>query len=170
MKEITELAEKKNQWLYSQVDVAYPTAESIKGKNLYKERCESCLYTPLQQAATDKPLEAEIHKVDFHRLTVMFAQLQAAQFQSGNQEGEESAWILEFFAQIIFSELHDIYLGFAEQRLIFGAIVTKEDNLVLVSDIAKGAEDINDQQVTNCLVQYLNLDTDQPDIWFSRNE
>lgn len=36
--EIPENAHKKNQWLFSQLDIAYPAKESLLGRDLYKSK------------------------------------------------------------------------------------------------------------------------------------
>ncbi|MDG3085668.1 hypothetical protein P7F88_05950 [Vibrio hannami] len=163
MKKIQELIDKKNQWLYSQVDVDFPTAESIKGKALYQHSNETNEYEQyLEQDAVD--LEVEIYKADFHRLTVMFAQLQASQYQE-----EQSAQILEFFAQIIFSEQHDIYLGFIEQKVAFGAIVTCDEDTTLISDIVVDSDNsmLSHQKVVFQLINFLGINHRQSNVWLN---
>lgn len=167
MEEIKGLVGIKNKWLASQVEVDFPTAESIKGRELYQKAEQSCIYKQLTTCSESSVEGLEIHKADFHRLTVIFAQLQSTQFQ-----GDESAWVLEFFAQIILSNEHALYLGFIDQKPVFAAIVSCEGTQVLVSDIAIAPENklLSYQDVAVQLTQLLELDTKHTDIWFCNYE
>lgn len=154
MSTIEALIERKNTWLSSQVDVEFPTAQSVKGRELYREKESRVRYSEL--GTVNKPLatDVELHKVDFHRLTILFAQLQAGQWP---QVAEQAA-ILEFFAQTILSDEHSLYLAFYQQQLIFAAILTQADDLALISDIAVAMDtDIaaSNQQIASYLAQEL---------------
>lgn len=138
MSAISALIEKKNLWLLSHVEVAFPTAESLKGKQLYLEQQQKATYTEYG-VETDKITSAhidDIYLVDFHRLTVMFAQLQAQLWS----EPEEQAWVLEFFAQITLSEQHPIYLGFSNGKPVISALVTEMDGELLISDVVSTSD------------------------------
>ncbi|MDV7103459.1 hypothetical protein R3X26_03455 [Vibrio sp. TH_r3] len=134
MSELTQLINKKQQWLLSQVDVTFPTPESILGRDLYVKHDNTIRYKPLDlDDRLDSSLLDALYLVDFHRLTVMFSQLQALRWE--NQREQE--YVLEFFAQIILSDQHDLYVGFKNNKAIISAIVTKEPlGHVLISDVA----------------------------------
>ncbi|WP_413283255.1 hypothetical protein [Vibrio sp. MA40-2] len=134
MSELTQLINKKHQWLLSQVDVTFPTPESILGRDLYIKHENTISYKLLDvDDGLDSSLLDDLYLVDFHRLTVMFSQLQALQWE----DKREQEFVLEFFAQIILSDQHDLYVGFKNNQAIIGAILT-EDKLghLLISDVA----------------------------------
>lgn len=130
---ISNIAQVKNSWLYQQVDVQFPTKESLKGLDLYKQQVVNRQYQTLNPADyTDSSFSTDdIYLVDFHRLTVMFALIQASQWQ--NETDQEM--IVEFLTQIIYSEPCSLYLGFTSGEPVAAAIVTKDNNSVLISDI-----------------------------------
>lgn len=133
------IVDTKNQWLWSQVDVEYPTAESVQGRALYQtliaeRQAEPLNVMPLEQ----KAILDDIFLVDFHRLTIMFALLQASQFEQKQQQ----ELLVEFFTQIIYSAPCSLYLGFVDGQPAAAAILTFDNNQVLLSDIV-----VNNTQV-----------------------
>lgn len=135
---LPKIAELKNQWLYQQVDVEFPTKESIAGLDVYKSAVSARQY----QTLTEVPLHEgiidveDIYLVDFHRLTVMFALIQASMWQNES----EQELIVEFLTQIIYSDPCSLYLGFKDGEAIAAAIVTRDEQSVLISDVAIKAE------------------------------
>lgn len=126
------IVDTKNQWLWSQVDVEYPTAESVQGRALYQSLIEARQTEPLDTVALEQQTVLDdIFLVDFHRLTIMFALLQASQFEQQQQQD----LLVEFFTQIIYSEPCELYLGFADGQPAAAAILTCQNNQVLLSDI-----------------------------------
>ncbi|WP_070966236.1 hypothetical protein [Vibrio sonorensis] len=126
------IVSKKNQWMKQHIDVQFPTKESIEGEKLYASRYQGSeiveLTTPLESHA---PIVEEIYKVDFHRLTVMFAILQSNCWPS---ESEQSL-ILEYLSQVIYQPPCTLFLGFKGQEPVAGGIVTEEVDSILVSDL-----------------------------------
>ncbi|WP_394126248.1 flavodoxin [Vibrio hepatarius] len=130
---IPQIAQVKNSWLYQQVDVQFPTKESLKGLELYKRAASAREYevlTELPSAETSFHSD-DIFLVDFHRLTVMFALIQASQWQNEF----EREMIVEFLTQIIYSEPCSLYLGFQSGEPVAAAIVTQTEQSILISDI-----------------------------------
>lgn len=138
---LPKIAETKNQWLYQQVDVEFPTKESIAGMELYKAAVTQRQYQLMAQVPTQDGTFADedIYLVDFHRLTVMFSLLQAGMWSSE----PEQQLIVEFLTQIIYSEPCSLYLGFKDGEAVAAAIVTVEPESVLVSDVAIKSESAN---------------------------
>ncbi|MGX9416555.1 hypothetical protein ACXJY6_10435 [Vibrio sp. RC27] len=121
----------KNQWLRQQVEVEHPTKESLAGCDLYMEQekhylCEAWCPLPILPQYLD-----DIYLVDFHRLTVTFALLQAEKYDSDLDKGH----IIEFLTQVIYSEPCELYLGYENGDPVACAIVTLKDNDLLVSDV-----------------------------------
>ncbi len=130
---IQALINKKNQWLYSQVDVKYPTEESLKGRDLYKlfqdspkEYISNWTSRPLVKGVVD-----DLYIVDFHRLTIVFACLFSKQWK----EKESQAYIVEFLTQIILEPDFPIFIGFKNGEPIGCALGTMADGEMLISDI-----------------------------------
>ncbi|WCE32584.1 flavodoxin [Vibrio sp. SCSIO 43137] len=157
MSAISALIEKKNHWLLSHVDVAFPTAESIKGRELYLQQQQKAQYTEHGVKPEKSPSAHidDIYLVDFHRLTVMFAQLQAQLWP----EPEEQAWVLEFFAQITLSDQHPMYLGFSNGKPVISALVTEMEGELLISDLVS-VTDVEDIKplFAHQLMEIMNTD------------
>lgn len=137
---IPQIAQVKNSWLYQQVDVQFPTKESLKGLELYKQVVSTREYQVLTELPTIETSfnSDDIFLVDFHRLTVMFALIQSSQWQNEF----EQEMIVEFLTQIIYSEPCSLYLGFQSGEPVAAAIVTQTEQSVLISDVVvKNDED-----------------------------
>ncbi|MEZ8722904.1 hypothetical protein AB6D66_17655 [Vibrio pomeroyi] len=128
--EIPEIAHNKNQWLFSQLDIAYPAKESLLGLDIYKKQLSQKTYQLLPQDQTPTQID-ELHKVDFHKLTVLFSLNQASAYQ----DEAERANILEFLSQIMLSDEHELYVGTKNGDVVASAIVTATDEELLISDV-----------------------------------
>ncbi|MFB9136884.1 flavodoxin [Vibrio olivae] len=121
----------KQQWLFQQVEVEFPTKESLEGRALYLEKeADVTMWETSSLASTFA--SDDIFLVDFHRLTILFAQLQSMRWS----DAEHQALIIEFLTQIIYSPPCELYLACQQGRPLAGAIVTRLDNEVLISDLA----------------------------------
>lgn len=148
----------KNQWLAQQIDVEYPTKESIAGRKVYLSKaqeqvCENI--EPSNMADVSYALE-DIYLVDFHRLTVMFALLQSQRWQ----DKKEQELIVEFLTQIIYSEPCQLYVGFHNGEPSAAAIVTEHDNSLLVSDIVVKPDNSDDEKRLFAASVLAKLNTD----------
>lgn len=128
--EIPEIAHNKNQWLFSQLDIAYPAKESLLGLDIYKKQLSQKTYQLLPQDQTPTQID-ELHKVDFHKLTVLFSLNQASAYQ----DEVERANILEFLSQIMLSDEHELYVGTKNGDVVASAVVTATDEELLISDV-----------------------------------
>ncbi|KGY11663.1 flavodoxin [Vibrio tubiashii] len=158
---IPQIVKIKNEWLYQQVDVEYPTKESIAGLALYKEKQASSCYETLQELPQGAGAFSvdDVFLVDFHRLTVMFSLLQARRWEvQADQE-----MILEFLSQIIYSEPCRLYLGFKSGEAVAAAIVTQSEGSSLISDVVSFNNYSRDDFIY-ALIKKLNLSlsTDSP--------
>ncbi len=121
----------KNQWLLSQVDVEFPTSESLEGRDVYQALSQQNQVTPFQPQACDEQLLQEIYLVDFHRLTVWFALLQATRGTSKHEQDR----LVEFFTQIIYSPPCQLFIGFHLGEPVAAGMVTQHEQSVLLSDL-----------------------------------
>ncbi len=158
-----EIVKIKNQWLKSHVDVEYPTPGSIKGCELYFSRREGTDCEPYScDVSADIPDGITIYPVDFHRLTVMFALMQA----SGFSDPVEQQNITEFLTQIIYSPPCTLYLGFFEDVPVLAGIVTQTEDAVLISDLVVDCvhSKLTLHQATSLLYRFLNLADTAPEL------
>lgn len=140
---IPNIADIKNQWLYQQVEVEFPTKESLAGLALYRAEVEGKEVVKLDSTASDVAFTQEdIFLVDFHRLTVMFALLQAGRWQKPTDQEV----IVEFLTQIIYSEPCDLYLGFQQGEPVAAAILTVNEQQALISDVVVKAQSTATEQ------------------------
>ncbi|WP_261886226.1 hypothetical protein [Vibrio pomeroyi] len=128
--EIPEIAHNKNQWLFSHLDIAYPAKESLLGLDIYKKQLSQKTYQLLPQDQAPTQID-ELHKVDFHKLTVLFSLNQASAYQ----DEAERANILEFLSQIMLSDEHELYVGTKNGDVVASAVVTATDEELLISDV-----------------------------------
>ncbi|MBW3696215.1 hypothetical protein EK599_10935 [Vibrio sp. T187] len=128
--EIPDIAHKKNLWLLSQIDVQFPTKESLAGSKLYQESLFNRQVQPFTPSQPSHSVD-EICLVDFHKMTVMFSLNQASSWKSK----ADQANMLEFFTQIILSDEHNLYLGLTNGEVVASAIVTAQSDELLISDI-----------------------------------
>jgi hypothetical protein len=156
------IANVKNQWLYSHVEVNYPTDESVAGRVVYQSSIATRSYKRLVERGThSEDFEvSNIYHVDFHRLTIAFALLQSTRWPGS----EERALIVEFLSQIIYSEPCRLFLGYEAGDAIAAAIVTQQDNMTLISDIV--APEGRADAIINGLCTKLNIqDTEKTPIF-----
>lgn len=92
MHSLEQLQAIKQAWLYSHIDVPYPTSESLSGWSVYKE-----LHIPTVNQTSIPTEHLEWHWVSFHKLTVWFAQYYASQLADSDVIKNE---LIEFFTQI----------------------------------------------------------------------
>ncbi|MGC9421147.1 MULTISPECIES: hypothetical protein [unclassified Vibrio] len=125
------IVDKKNNWLCQHVNVLYPTPESIQGRDLYLSLNRQQQVTPLAFNTQHGIHLNNIYLVDFHRLTIMFALLQASRCP----QEEQRALLVEFFTQIIYSSPCSLFLGFVDTQPVAAALLTECEQSVLISDI-----------------------------------
>ncbi|GAM60143.1 hypothetical protein JCM19232_476 [Vibrio ishigakensis] len=118
--------------MLSHVEVDYPTRESILGKAVYLDLMDSASVMPYSKGDANSSIEWI--KVDFHKMTVMFAHF----FANNAAVTEESQTVLlEFMAQITLDDNPSLYLAFDKGETVTTAIVTESDTELLISDFHK---------------------------------
>ena len=162
------LYNKKNEWLASQVDVEFPTSESIKGRALYLDALTSRVLEPLL-VAESASATIEWHLVDFHRLTIMFSLLQSKMWENE----ETQSYIVEFLTQIILDPDYSLYVGFSEGEAVYAAIICSEQDVVVVSDIVGVSASMSNDDIALSLIhETLNINlsdnSNLVDIWIEK--
>ena len=97
----------KNDWLYSHIDVPFPTSESKEGWAIYQKLCPCTNPNHIEPDA-----DLDWHWVSFHKMTVWFAQYYAKQLTSNEQEQHP---IVEFLTQISVSPDDPLKLFFVTE-------------------------------------------------------
>ncbi len=147
------LIQRKNQWLRSQVEVDYPTKESLIGRDLYFHYTQSqeTVQLSLDTISPASPQVDEFYLVDFHRLTIIFSLLQSAHWP---QESDQ-AMIVEFLSQIILDGEVSLYVGFYQQEAVCAAIVTQEHGAWLISDTVSAKGNLSGLDIAHSLYHHL---------------
>ncbi|MZI95158.1 hypothetical protein F9817_18425 [Vibrio sp. CAIM 722] len=128
----SQLLNVKNRWLWQQVEVDYPTPESIRGRQVYESLSQKASAIPFTDSPShQQSLHPNVLAADFHRMTIMFSLLQANRVTAP----EEKEALVEFFTQIIYSEPCTLYLGFSQGEAVAAALLTIDDNQWLISDV-----------------------------------
>lgn len=145
----------KNNWLAEQVNVAFPTPQSIEGRDLYLQAEKDKAYTLTQQhqLLTSAWID-EVVLVDFHRLTIIFSVLQATQWAS---EPEKEKLVIEFLTQIILSDEYQLYVGFVG-AVPAAALIGKldiENQMIVLSDVVIAPEYKEQKRVNDFLSDVL---------------
>ncbi|CAH0529576.1 hypothetical protein [Vibrio hippocampi] len=163
MKDIAaSLYNAKNHWLVDQVEVDFPTKESLAGRELYLSSLSSRHIEEFSPATTDNDTNIEWHLADFHRLTIMFSILQSKLWASE----KDQALIVEFLTQIIFEPDYQIYVGFEQGEAVSAALVSQNDSMLLLSDIVAPLGKTLEQSVASLLADKPELNRGQ--IWFEK--
>ncbi|MFA0084752.1 hypothetical protein BCU70_03050 [Vibrio sp. 10N.286.49.C2] len=156
------LYNKKNEWLASQVDVEFPTPESLKGRALYLDSLTSRYLESVPNSEMQK-VNIEWHLVDFHRLTVMFALMQSKQW--GTEEGQNL--IVEFLTQIILEPDYGLYVGFEDGQPTCAALLSQDDNVMLVSDVISSDTAVDYDRIALSLIQSLES-SNLSEVWIEK--
>lgn len=132
----------KNHWLSQQVDVEYPTPESLMGRQLYLEAQQNVKYSVSEvesllsnKEGLSNKVGLDVIEVDFHRLTILFSVLQASQL---SDTPENQSLVIEFLTQIILDDEYQLFLGFDEGEAVFALIckIDQDNQLAVLTDIA----------------------------------
>lgn len=148
--QILNLVTRKNAWLSSQVDVEFPTKESIAGRELYRTSQSNKNYSE-EKASDFEAVADELYIVDFHRLTICFAMLSAKHWESESDQ----ALMIEFLTQIILEPNFPIIIAFKNGEPVGCALSTLHNNEILISDIY--LEDFTSEKYINLVQQLINF-------------
>lgn len=133
---------KKNQWLASQVDVAFPTPESLRGRDNYlsfQQSYTSSLSAPISSLTSPSSFTGSIAKVDFHRLTIRFAIVLASLWEEDKED------VVEFLTQLILEDKYTLYIGLDGNTPTACALIHNvSDELTTVFDIALADKEKNE--------------------------
>ncbi|MFV0575396.1 MAG: flavodoxin [Vibrio sp.] len=151
--QIEHYVQAKNSWMAQQVEVEYPTPESLAGRQYYLNAQENIQYQ--ESLLTDLAKGGwvdEIVEVDFHKLTVLFAQVQA-QYWADNEEAERL--IIEFLTQIILDDEYHLVLGFVGGEVAASLIYKIEDDVLLAFDVALNKKHTNQARETDFIGDFV---------------
>lgn len=151
---VEHLQQQKTQWLLSQIDVDYPTRESVLGKACYLDLVEkfseiTSLVIPSTGLAPVAS-NTEWLRADFHKLTVLFARFMASHSAVPDASRE---YLQEFLAQIILDDqgAHSLCLGFNGSEVVGACIVSNDSKALLVSDLLLKSDLTQDVEIAAIL-------------------
>ncbi|MDC0612691.1 hypothetical protein OAP63_18310 [Vibrio sp.] len=150
--EATDIVTAKNEWLRSHITVEYPTKESVEGFQIqltHSELCDVIEYSPITMNDT---VLFDVFPVNFHRLTVYFAVLQSKMYPLTTDQEK----VIEFFTQIIYSEPCSMYLGFRNSQPVFAAMVTVQEDSILVSNLVCVDPSVSQESAASYLLSQLS--------------
>ncbi|MGO2497902.1 MAG: flavodoxin [Vibrio litoralis] len=125
----------KNQWLSKQVDVEFPTPESLIGRKVYLESQQNIKYSLSEvQSLLSNKVGLDVIEVDFHRLTILFSIIQASQF---SDNPEQQSLVIEFLTQIILDDEYQLFLGFDDGEPVSALIckIDLDNQIAVLTDI-----------------------------------
>lgn len=152
----------KNDWLANQVEVDFPTKESLAGRELYLSSLSNRYIEQFSPLTPSNQSNTEWHLADFHRLTIMFALLQSKLWSSD----QDQAMVVEFLTQIIFEPDYQIYVGFERGEPVSAALVCQSNKLLLVSDIITKDQASIEETVASLLDSKPELQT--VEVWLEK--
>ncbi len=120
---------KKQAWLANQVNVEFPTPESVKGRDVYlnQETLNSEEYSYISSDFADN---ISVLQVTEHRLTIRWAMTVASQW---NVEYDD---VLEFLTQIDLCDDYQLFVALDGMKPIAACLSQVADNVMYVSDVA----------------------------------
>lgn len=148
----------KNQWLSKQVDVEFPTPESLIGRKVYLESQQNIKYSLSEvQSLLSNKVGLDVIEVDFHRLTILFSIIQASQF---SDNPEQQSLVIEFLTQIILDDEYQLFLGFDDGEPVSALIckIDLDNQVAVLTDIiiSENAQDsFKTQDFASDVLQYL---------------
>ncbi|WP_089139206.1 flavodoxin [Vibrio rumoiensis] len=148
----------KNNWLSKQVDVEFPTPESLIGRQLYLASQQDITFTESNIESLLKTKgDLEVIEVDFHRLTILFSIIQASLW---SDTPADERFIIEFLTQIILDDDYQLYLGFHEREPVSALIchIDQKNSLAVLSDITiskNWQSTFNEQGFVSDILSYL---------------
>ncbi len=123
--------QQKLAWLSSQVNVDFPTPESIKGRDIYlKQPAKEAEQHPVISATLPDPISVLL--VTEHRLTIRWAIVVASQWHN-KQEHDE---VLEFLTQIDLSDDYQLFVALDGITPVAACLVRVLDDTAYISDVA----------------------------------
>jgi hypothetical protein len=124
----------KNEWLFSHIDVPFPTLESKEGWAIYQKLC------PKSHPNHSEPIGLlEWHWVSFHKMTVWFAQYYAKQLTTNEQEQHH---LVEFLTQISVSSDDQLKLFFVTELsssdiIAAGFCALTDQKMVIIEQVGR---------------------------------
>jgi hypothetical protein len=131
--------QKKSAWLSSQVNVDFPTPESVKGRDIYLNQ-EVRVPEEYNYVSSTLADNVSILQVTEHRLTIRWAMTVAKQWDA------EYDHVLEFLTQIDLCDDYQLFIAL-DGMLPIGACLTQiSEKVMFVSDVSitSHALDINE--------------------------
>ncbi|MUK62809.1 hypothetical protein GNP81_15910 [Aliivibrio fischeri] len=118
----------KLSWLAEQVNVDFPTPESLRGKDIYLSQ-NPCVPTKLEFVNSNISDGVFVLPVTEHRLTIRWAMIVAKQWDKEYDD------VLEFLTQIELSEEYQLFVALNGMMPIAACLSQVIDGELFISDI-----------------------------------
>ncbi|WP_105056052.1 hypothetical protein [Aliivibrio sifiae] len=120
--------QQKLTWLANQVNVDFPTPESVKGRDVYlnQETLDSEEYTYLSPVF---PENMSILLVTEHRLTIRWAMTVASQWDTEYDD------VLEFLTQVDLCDDYQLFIALDGMKPVAACVSQASDDVMYVSDV-----------------------------------
>lgn len=120
--------QQKLAWLANQVNVDFPTPESVKGRDVYlnQETLDSAEYTYLSPELTKN---ISILLVIEHRLTIRWAMTVASQWDAEYDD------VLEFLTQVDLCDDYQLFIALDGMKPVAACLSQAFDDVMYVSDV-----------------------------------
>lgn len=148
--------QQKVAWLASQVNVDFPTPESVKGRDIYVNQVA---INPEEYKSTPSDLSDTISvlQVTEHRLTIRWAMTVASQWK----DETEYSHVLEFLTQIDLCDEYQLFVALDGMKPVAACLSQISENVMYVSDVVLTSNDINiNSFLSSVLEQQSNLTGD----------
>ncbi|AZL86708.1 MULTISPECIES: hypothetical protein [Aliivibrio] len=136
----------KMDWLSSQVDVEFPTPESIKGRDVYLSQSltEQLTFTPDAGLISDT---VTVLQVTEHRLTIRWAMTVASQWENTYDD------VLEFLTQVDVSDEYQLFVALDGMKPVAACISQIIDGTMYVSDVVVNGDSINENGFISAVME-----------------
>ncbi len=165
MSQSNQLQHIKNQWIFSHINVPYPTEESVKGFSFY----QSLEFQREAFQSHNEPLnntDYQLIWVDFHKLTVWFAQFY---IQNMGLTQEKQQWLLGLFTQFSYEPEVDtvkpFFITYQSNIVECGFVISAEEEQV-ISDLTRNI----DPRVTQALLKQQGINVSHYEYFLTKNK
>ncbi|MDD9178475.1 MULTISPECIES: hypothetical protein [Aliivibrio] len=137
--------QQKQAWLSNQVNVDFPTPESVKGRDVYLKQPAKAAEEYTLSSET-LPETISVLLVTEHRLTIRWAITVASQWDAEYDE------VLEFLTQIDLCDDYQLFVALDGMKPVAACLSQVIDGIMYVSDIALTSDAINEHAFLNTVM------------------
>ncbi|MCP3699347.1 MAG: hypothetical protein GY920_12440 [Aliivibrio sp.] len=137
--------QQKQAWLSNQVNVDFPTPESVKGRDVYLKQ-PAKVAEEYQFSSETLPETISVLLVTEHRLTIRWAITVARQWDAEYED------VLEFLTQIDLCDDYQLSVALDGMKPVAACLSQVIDGIMYVSDIVLTSDAINEDAFLNTVM------------------